>query len=125
MESGEEAVQESMAETDNPDAPMVPPRSARLGEEPEKKVVRRERGTSGQQTGRLGGIGQFLHDVRAELKRVSWPTLIHVQNTTLITLVAVAFFAIYLFGVDQALARLIIPGLEWLIDKIVGLLGLS
>ena len=114
-----------MAETDNPDAPMVPPRAARFGEEPEKKVARRDRGHSGQHTGRLGGIAQFLHDVRAELKRVSWPTLTHVQNTTLITLVAVAFFAFYLFAVDQGLARLIIPGIEWLIDKIVRLLGLS
>ena len=113
-----------MAETDNPDAPLVPPRTARFGEGPEGKVARRERGHTGQ-TGWVGRIGQFLHDVRAELRRVSWPTLQHVQNTTLITLVAVAFFAAYLFGVDQALARLIIPALEWVITKIAGVLGLA
>lgn len=114
-----------MAETDNPEAPIVAPRAARFGEEPERKVARRERGHAGQQTGPFGRMGQFLHDVRAELRRVSWPTLQHVQNTTLITLVAVAFFAAYLFGVDQALARLIIPGLEWLITKIATVLGLA
>ena len=114
-----------MAETDNPDAPLVPPRTARFGEGPEGKVARRERGHSGQQAGPIGRIGQFLHDVRTELRRVSWPTLQHVQNTTLITLVAVAFFAAYLFGVDQTLARLIIPGIEWLITKIAGLVGLA
>jgi len=113
-----------MAETDNPDAPIVAPRTARFGEGPEGKVARRERQT-GQHTGPIGRIGQYLHDVRAELKRVSWPTLKHVQNTTLITLVAVAFFAFYLFGIDQALSRFIIPGIEWLIDKIVRLLGLA
>ena len=119
-------MQKFMADTDNPDAPMVPPRTARFGEGPEGKIARRERGHSGQHTGRFGGgIGQFLHDVRAELKRVSWPTRQHVQNTTLITLVAVAFFAAYLFAVDQALARGIIPALQWLISKIVRLLGLA
>ena len=113
-----------MAETDNPDAPIVAPRAARFGEGPEGKVARRERHT-GQQTGPIGRIGQFLHDVRAELKRVSWPTLQHVQNTTLITLVAVAFFAVYLWGIDQALSRAIIPGLEWVIERIARLLGLA
>jgi preprotein translocase subunit SecE len=114
-----------MAETDNPDAPIVAPRAARFGEGPEGKVARRERGHTGQQTGPIGRIGQFLHDVRAELKRVSWPTRQHVQNTTLITLAAVAFFAVYLWGIDQALSRAIIPGLEWLIERIARLLGLA
>lgn len=115
-----------MAEIDNPEAPVAAPRTARFGEGPEGKVARRERGDSGhQKSGPIGRIGQFLHDVRAELKRVSWPTLQHVQNTTLITLVAVAFFAFYLWGIDQALTWGIIPALEWVITKIAGLLGLG
>ena len=100
------------------------PRAARFGEGPEGKVARRERGHSGHQTGPVGRIGQFLHDVRAEMKRVSWPTLQHVQNTTIITLVAVVFFAIYLFLVDQGLSRLIL-GIEWLVEKIARGLGLA
>jgi preprotein translocase subunit SecE len=114
-----------MAETKNPEAPVVAPRATRFGEGPEGKVARRERGQGGQQAGRIARIGQFLHDVRAELKRVSWPTAQHVQNTTIITLIAVVFFAIYLWGVDQALSRGIIPGLEWLIGKIASLLGVG
>ncbi len=58
------------------------------------------------------------------MKRVSWPTLIHVQNTTIITLIAVVFFAVYLFLVDQGLSRLIL-GVEWLIEKIARALGLA
>lgn len=112
-----------MAETKNPDAPIVaPPRAARFGEGPEGKVARRERGQPGRQSG-PGRIGQFLHDVRAEMKRVSWPNASHVKNTTIITLIAVVFFAVYLFAVDQALARLII-GVEWLVEKIARALGL-
>jgi hypothetical protein len=48
-----------------------------------------------------------------------------VQNTTLITLAAVAFFAFYLFAVDQSLSRFIMPAIEWVIEKIVSLLGLA
>ena len=111
-----------MAETDNPDAPIVTPR-ARFGEGPEGRVARRERGHGGL-AALLNRLGQFLHDVRAEMKRVSWPTRHHVRNTTLITLVAVIFFAVYLFAVDQALSRLIL-GLDWLIEKIARFLGLA
>jgi preprotein translocase subunit SecE len=111
-----------MAETDNPDAPIVAPRTARFGEGPEGKAARRERGQSAPSG--LGRLGQFLHDVRAEMKRVSWPTLNHVQNTTIITLIAVVFFAVYLFLVDQGLSRLIL-GVEWLIEKIARALGLA
>jgi len=112
-----------MAETDNPDAPIVPPRTARFGEGPEGKAARRERGHSGPQAG-PGRLVQFLHDVRAEMKRVSWPTPLHVKNTTIITLIAVVFFAVYLFLVDQGLSRLIV-GLEWLVEKIARFFGLA
>jgi preprotein translocase subunit SecE len=112
-----------MAETDNPDAPIVTPRAARFGEGSDAKVVRRERGHSGQQSG-PGRILQFLRDVRAEMKRVSWPTVNEVKNTTIITLIAVIFFSVYLFAVDLGLSRLIL-GLDWLIEKIAKFLGLA
>lgn len=108
-----------MAETDNPDARIVGARSARYSEGPEGKTARREHGPS-----LPNRIGQFLHDVRAELKRVSWPSANHVRSTTIITLIAVIFFAVYLFAVDQALSRLIL-GLDWLLLKIAGFLGLA
>jgi len=113
-----------MAETKNPDASIATPRAARFGEGPEGKPARRERGQAERGQSSPGRIGQFLHDVRAELKRVSWPTASNVQNTTIITLIAVIFFAVYLFLVDQALSRLI-TGLDWVIEKIAAFLGLA
>ena len=112
-----------MAETDNPDVPIVAPRAARFGEGPEGNAARRERGQSGQPSG-PGRMIQYLRDVRAEMKRVSWPSVVEVKNTTIITLIAVIFFAVYLFAVDQGLSRLII-GLDWLIEKIARFLGLA
>jgi len=113
-----------MAETENPEAPVVAPRTARFGEGPEGKPARRERGQAAQQPKRFPAtLVDFLHDVRAEMRRVSWPSLKHVQNTTIITIIAVIFFAVYLFLVDQGLSRLIL-GLDWLIEKVARLLGL-
>jgi preprotein translocase subunit SecE len=113
-----------MAETDNPDAPIVAPRTARFGEGPEGKAVRRERAKPASPQRWPGRLAEFLHDVRAEMKRVSWPTFKHVQNTTIITIIAVIFFAVYLFAVDQALSRLIL-GLDWVIEKLARFLGLA
>lgn len=109
----------TMDETENPETPLPAPRTARFGEGVEGKGARRERGLSSPQVGPVGRLGQFLRDVRAELKRVSWPSPKEVKNTTIITLIAVVFFAAYLFVVDQALSRLI-NGLSWLINKLFG-----
>ena len=99
---------EVMADTNNPDEPIVPPRAARFGEGIEGRGARRERGLSGSRDSAFGRLMHFLRDVRAELKRVSWPTMTEVRNTTIITLVAVIFFSIYLFLVDRIWSFLLI-----------------
>ncbi|HKO99158.1 MAG TPA: preprotein translocase subunit SecE [Pyrinomonadaceae bacterium] len=88
-----------MDDIENPGTPA--PRAARFGEGVEGRGARRERGLSGRREGPIGRLSQFVRDVRAEMKRVSWPTLNEVRNTTIITLVAVVFFAVYLFLVDR------------------------
>jgi preprotein translocase subunit SecE len=99
---------EIMDDVENPDAPIPSPRAARFGEGVEGKGARRERGLTGPRVGALGRMSQFLRDVRAEMKRVSWPTVNEVKNTTIITLVAVIFFAVYLFLVDRIWSYLLI-----------------
>lgn len=85
---------------------VPPPRAARFGEGAEGRGVRRERGISGPRTGFFTRTGQFIRDTRAEMKRVSWPTGKEVKNTTIITLIAVVFFAVYLWGVDQLIVQI-------------------
>jgi preprotein translocase subunit SecE len=84
-----------MAETDNPGAEI--PGSGRLAGRSQGEAKHR----ASTQSGRIAQLGQFIRDVRAELKRVSWPTAKEVKNTTIITLIAVVFFAVYLFSVDR------------------------
>ncbi|MBD0373468.1 MAG: preprotein translocase subunit SecE [Pyrinomonadaceae bacterium] len=82
------------------------PRAARFGEGPEGKAARRERGVHESRAGFFTRTSQFFHDVRMEMRRVSWPSLNEVKNTTIITIVAVIFFAIYLFAVDWGIVLL-------------------
>jgi preprotein translocase subunit SecE len=91
------------------------PRAARFGEGAEGRGARRERGLAGPRTGFIQRTSQFVRDTRAEMRRVSWPTANEVKNTTIITLIAVVFFAIYLFGVDRVWS--------FLIQRLVTLLG--
>jgi preprotein translocase subunit SecE len=88
-----------MDDIEQPGTPA--PRAARFGEGVEGRGARRERGLSGRREGPIDRLSQFVRDVRAEMKRVSWPSAKEVKNTTIITLVAVIFFAIYLSLVDR------------------------
>ena len=62
-------------------------------------------------------IKNFYHDVRVEMKKVSWPTRQEVINTTLVVIIAVFFFGFFLFGTDIVLSY-VIQGIEWAAKKI-------
>jgi preprotein translocase SecE subunit len=73
-------------------------------DEPESAPERTE---SSGAAPRMARFGDFVHDTRAELNRVSWPTALQVRNTTIITIIAVIFFAVYLFVVDRTFSFVI------------------
>jgi preprotein translocase subunit SecE len=91
-----------------------------LGSEPRKAKRDTSSGGGGRAKQRattpgfFARLGQFIRDTRAEMRRVSWPTAKEVQSTTIITLVAVVFFALYLFGIDRVWAFLIEHLRGWL-----------
>ena len=64
-------------------------------------------------------VGEFIRHTREELDKTSFPSSEDVKNTTIIVIVNVIFFAIFLFLVDQAWVY-IIEAITWLINKIVG-----
>ena len=102
-DDSEEPERESEERSDSP-----APRAARFGEGPEGRPARRERaGAPAHRAGPFERAGKFLRDIRAELKRVSWPSATEVRNTTIITIIAVIFFAVYLWGIDQGFALLV------------------
>lgn len=69
---------------------------------------------------RSGGAVEFVGEVREELKKTSFPSGEDVRNTTIIVIVNVIFFAIFLFLIDQAWVYILF-GLEWLINKAAGI----
>jgi preprotein translocase subunit SecE len=62
-------------------------------------------------TGTIQDTREFLHDVRVEMKQVTWPSRDDVVSTTGVVIATVAFFGIFLtiverlaqWGLDQLL----------------------
>jgi preprotein translocase subunit SecE len=51
-------------------------------------------------TGSIESSREFLHDVRVEMKQVTWPNREDVINTTGVVLATVAFFGVFLAIVE-------------------------
>ena len=66
------------------------------------------------------GVGDFIRHTREELARTTFPSSEDVRNTTIIVIIAVIFFAVYLFLVDQGWTY-ILQGLTWLVNQIAGI----
>jgi len=74
--------------------------------------VKNEESQSNAITGAAAGVGQkvsgtvadtreFLHDVRVEMKQVTWPSREDVIATTWVVVATVAFFGAFLAVVDK------------------------
>jgi preprotein translocase subunit SecE len=57
----------------------------------------------------------FLKDVRAELRKVTWPSRNEVYSTTIVVILATIFFGFYLFFMDIIFS--------WLVAQIKSLFG--
>lgn len=80
--------------------------------------------------GEREGVGEFIRKTREELNTTTFPSSDDVRNTTLIVLVSVVFFSVYLFGIDHMWAFLLATKdgffedkglLVWLVNKVAGL----
>jgi len=60
-------------------------------------------------------LGNFLKDVKAELKKVTWPSKNEVTSTTIVVIAATVFFGFYLFFMDVIFS--------WVISQIKNLFG--
>lgn len=70
--------------------------------------------------GKKEGVGEFIKKTREELDRTTFPGSEEVRNTTIIVIISIIFFAVYLFVIDQAWTY-ILEGLTWLVNQIAGL----
>jgi preprotein translocase subunit SecE len=49
----------------------------------------------------------FLHEVRVEMRQVTWPAKSEVMSTTLVVILTTAFFAVFLWLVDLGATQLV------------------
>ncbi|MFN0123957.1 MAG: preprotein translocase subunit SecE [Blastocatellia bacterium] len=54
-----------------------------------------------------GRIRHYFHEVQLEMKKVSWPSRTEVFNTTVVIVLAIFFFAAFIFVADIVLSWLI------------------
>ncbi len=54
----------------------------------------------------MKSVGQFLREVQAEMAKVTWPSFNQLVGSTIIVLILVVFFAVYLGAIDFVFARL-------------------
>ncbi len=45
-------------------------------------------------------FGPFLREVKAEMKKVTWPSRNEVYSTTIVVIIATLFFGFYLYFMD-------------------------
>jgi len=50
-------------------------------------------------------LGEFLHDVRSEMKKVITPSQAEVKNTTIVVIATVFIFAVFFAVVDSTVAK--------------------
>jgi preprotein translocase subunit SecE len=53
----------------------------------------------------MKNVTQFLHEVRSELSKVVWPKFNSFVESTIVVLVLVLAFALYLWVIDRGFSR--------------------
>ena len=64
-------------------------------------------------------MGEFVEGVREEMRRTTFPSGDEVRKTTIIVVVNVIFFALYLFLIDRAWVY-VLDALAWVVNKMAG-----
>ncbi|MEX0952942.1 MAG: preprotein translocase subunit SecE [Nitriliruptoraceae bacterium] len=86
-----------------------------MSRESERRAEREQQRTSGQRSaaeepaghGRTS-IGQFLREVRSELKKVAWPNRREVASYTVVVLVTTFVLVLIVWGMDEVIRRAVI-----------------
>ena len=65
------------------------------------------------------GVGEFIQKTREEMTRVSFPSGDDVRKTTIIVIINVIFFALFLFVVDQFWSYFL-QGVTWVVNQVTG-----
>ena len=76
-----------------------------MGDEPQQPERRKSGAPAASER---TGPAQYMREVRAELRKVGWPTRSEVVSSTIIVLIAVAVMTSLIFGFDYGFAKLVL-----------------
>ena len=100
-----QAKQEAAAERERArQAPITKPQGGRGGARFSGGALTRPQ-EKGEREGRLKRMMRFLREVRAELKKVAWPSRQEVFTYTVVVLVSVTFVTLLTFGLDYLFGK--------------------
>jgi preprotein translocase subunit SecE len=68
------------------------------------------------QRGMLQRLREYTHEVKVEMKRVTWPGKQEVYGTTVMVLITTFFFAVYFYFCDLGFKSLIYRLLDYLLQ---------
>jgi preprotein translocase subunit SecE len=71
----------------------------------------------GQFVNWLKGVRDYIDELKAEMRRVTWPSRAQVQATTAVVIISVFLFAAYFALVDALLGNTINKVFHWLATK--------
>ena len=100
-----------MAQPMNRETKRMLRRQGQLGADDQPVARRRERPQpqpQGAGAGERTGPIQFLREVRAELRKVAWPTRGEVVNYSVIVLITVVFMTFFIFVLDFAFGEAVL-----------------
>jgi preprotein translocase subunit SecE len=100
-----QAKQEAAAERERArQAPITKPQGGRGGSRFGGGALTRPQ-EKGEREGRFKRMARFLREVRAELKKVAWPSRQEVFTYTVVVLVSVTFVTLLTFGLDYLFGK--------------------
>ncbi|MEG0090451.1 MAG: preprotein translocase subunit SecE [Oscillospiraceae bacterium] len=53
------------------------------------------------------GIGQYCREIKAEMKKIVWPTKSQIINNTLIVIAVTLVAAVFIYGLDTSLGLVV------------------
>ena len=77
------------------------------GETQSSAIAEAASGVGEKVTGTVQNTQEFLHEVRVEMKQVTWPSRDDVVSTTGVVIVTVFFFGVFLWLVDMGVQNVV------------------
>jgi preprotein translocase subunit SecE len=97
------AVRNSKQKSASKQAKQAARKSARTSRPPERA---RQQAKAPAKAAERRGLRKFLHDVRIELSKVTWPTRKDLTQSTIVVIVAVAIASVYIAALDGVFSNL-------------------